>query len=277
MQAFTDDEQNAIRWYIGKVHPVLQKRYPLFAQTPWSFLKVSNRIEGGLPHTRGKHIVLSGNVCRMLVQVKQRRGEGRALRLGGLFVHEQMHVFQRTHPDWCRSLYVDVWGFVRAEKIEGCDWLVKHHLTNPDGPDCSWVFPVRSGGETRYIWPLVVFAEGDRVKRMPRDFQMIAIDLAKTYNGFRVQTDGQGRPLSRRLTAVKEYTQVFFGGRNVYHPHEAAADLFSTIVMFDPLMLKDKRVAARFRQKLGKLGPLREWFQEHLGGAQEGKTRRKAA
>ena len=49
-----------------KIEPAVHDDYPAFAQTPWSFLKVYDRIEGGLPHTRGPHITYSERVCRRL-------------------------------------------------------------------------------------------------------------------------------------------------------------------------------------------------------------------
>ena len=68
-----------------------------------------------------------------------------------LLLHEQMHVLQRAEPELFDSLYKDQWGFIRAKSIKICPWIVQHQLLNPDAIDCPWVFPIRRGGQTRYI------------------------------------------------------------------------------------------------------------------------------
>ena len=55
---FTDEERTAIAGIIERMQPLLAARAPLYARTPWSFVKLDDRAEGGMPHTRGPHIVL---------------------------------------------------------------------------------------------------------------------------------------------------------------------------------------------------------------------------
>ena len=49
--AFTQEEQEAIKWHIEQFSSKLAKEYPLLGELSWSFLKVSEKIEGGLAHT----------------------------------------------------------------------------------------------------------------------------------------------------------------------------------------------------------------------------------
>ncbi|UCH69813.1 MAG: hypothetical protein JSV29_06105, partial [Candidatus Bathyarchaeota archaeon] len=59
VRQFSDDEKEAIRDCVEKLVPVLGEQYPRFAKLPWSFLKVSGKIESGLTHTHDRHIILS--------------------------------------------------------------------------------------------------------------------------------------------------------------------------------------------------------------------------
>lgn len=260
VQEFTDAEKEVIRQSAEKLYSALKPQYPLFAEMPWSFIKVSNSVEGGLPHTRDKHIVLSEGACKGFGMVQRIDPQRAALSIAGLLVHEQMHVFQRLHPGLFDSLYTEIWGFIKAKEIASCPWLEKHHLINPDATDCRWVFPIRQGGQTSYILPLVVFAEGEGLKRMGRDFRMIAVELVGGDGRFRPKLAEDGRPVYRNLLAVPEYREVLAPTRNIYHPNEACASLFANIVMFELASPGANQPQAGAEQH----DPLREWFSENL-------------
>jgi hypothetical protein len=261
---FTMEEKETLRSLVEQLSPALRKDYPLFAETPWSFLKVSHRVEGGLPHTRGKHIVLPEGFCLRLVAQMRNDPHGGNSWVCNLLVHEQMHVFQRLHPGVLDDLYTKVWGFERAEDIQGCPWLTSHHVVNPDGADCCWVFPIRNGEGTNYIWPLVIFREGEGLKRMPRDFRMVAIELDKTEKGFRVRVDEDGKPVFRNLLRVPEYRKAFAPSRNIYHPHEASADMFAMIVLSDASILEGGPPDSRRDTAKETLEAERKWFRRNL-------------
>jgi hypothetical protein len=274
---FTEPEQAALRALVAKIQPAVHDDYPAFAQTPWSFLKVADRIEGGLPHTRGPHIILSERACRGLCSPGPRGSPDRSAL--ATLLHEQMHVFQRAHPQRFDSLYTRQWRFLKADSITGCPWLVEHHLANPDALDCRWVFPIRQPWGTRYIWPLVVFGDGPGagagqnaeetsrpvLKGMPQDFQMLAIEVEKTDGGFRVRQQSDGRPVAEDLLGVRPYREVFSPTTNIYHPHEASADLFAMLVVWDHFVPKGV-ISEQHRKQFDKLlGPLRTWFRANLG------------
>jgi len=264
VRQFSDDEKEAMRQCVKGLYPALKQEYPLFAEMPWSFLKLSDNIEGGLSHTRDKHIILSERTCKRLTIFHQSAPEQAALSFGRLLVHEQMHVFQRINPGFFDSLYTDIWGFIKAKEIESCPWLEKHHLANPDGIDCCWVFPIQQEESTTYILPLVVFAEGEDLKRLPNDFRMIAVELVKSDGRFRPKDFKDGKPIFRNLLEVGQYRKVFPLTGNVYHPNEACASLFAHVVMFDFFTPKDKLAEARREKIASELAPLRKWFIENL-------------
>ena len=262
VRTFSTNEQEALTWYVGRLQPVLSRDYPLFGQLPWSFLKVSDRIEGGLPHTRGAHIVLSQIMCRQIVAVREMPADSSIhVLIQELLVHEQMHVFQRKYAGRLDSLYKDIWGFARATSIDGCPWLTEHHLANPDAPQCKWILPVKSGAETRYLWPLVAFSDGDGPKTMPGDFTMLSILLNKTGEGYAVQVDTNGLPVFTDLRTTPEFTAVFPASDNIYHPDEAAADVFAKLVMAESFKPSGDVIPARMEKQFA---PCRKWFRDHL-------------
>ena len=260
VREFSDEEKEALRRFVRELYPALKQKYPLFAEMPWSFLKLSGKIEGGLSHTRGEHIIFSERTCKRLATLPQSAPERTALSFGSLLVHEQMHVFQRTNPGLFDSLYTDIWGFVKAKGVESCPWLEKHHLANPDGLDCCWVFPIQHRENTTYIWPLLVFAEGQDIKRMGRDFRMIAVELVKSDGHFRPKLADDGRLVFRNLFEVPEYRDVFPSTGNIYHPNEACASVFAQIVMADSF----NQARARTEKAESELARLRKWFAENL-------------
>ena len=265
VREFTTDDQAALRDAVKQVDELVRKDYPRFADTPWNFLKVANTIEGGFPHTRGKHIIFAEGVCRGIA-AQSRAGKGRPLGTIELLLHEQTHVVQRANPELFDSLYTGQWGFIRAKSIKTCPWIVEHQLINPDAVDCPWIFPIHRGDQTRYIWPLCSLSDGPGPKRMQNDFSMLAFYVVPDGEGYRAELDGDGRPKYSDLLSVRDFCRVLSPSTNIYHPHEAAADLFAKLVLFDAY--RSQRLGASQRAKEEKtFGPLRVYFRKKFGPA----------
>jgi hypothetical protein len=262
---FTPEEQAALREAAAHVDKAVRKDYPRYADVPWNFLKVASNIEGGFPHTRGKHIILAEHICRWIVD-QVRAARGRPVSAIELLLHEQMHVFQRANPELFDSLYTGQWGFVRAKSIKTCPWVIEHQLVNSDAIDCPWVFPIRRGGQIRYLWPLCALSDGPGPKQMRTDFTMLAFYVVPDGDGYRVERNGDGRPEYSDLLSVRDYRRVFGPSTNIYHPHEAAADLFAKLVLYDAYRAKWLDASQRAVQEKT-FGALREWFRRSLGKA----------
>ena len=181
-----------------------------------------------------------------------------------LLLHEQMHVFQRAHANLFDSLYAGQWGFIRAKSIAACPWIVEHQLLNPDAIDCPWVFPILRPDGTQYIWPRCSLPDGPGPKRMQSDLKMLAFHVTPAGDGFRVQQSLNGRPKYSELLSVRAYCEVFPQSTNIYHPHEAAADLFAKLVVFDSYASVRMDAAKRAKQEKT-FGPLRDWFRKNFG------------
>jgi hypothetical protein len=263
VQLFAEDEQDTLRAAAEDVDRAVGKDYPRYAALPWNFLKIGGDLDGEFPHTRGKYIILPDHVCRGLVD-RARVARKQPQSTIELLLHEQMHVLQRAEPELFDSLYTGQWGLIRAKSIKTCPWLIQHQLLNPDAVDCPWVFPLRRGGQTRYIWPLAVLSDGPGPKRLWSDFKMFAFNVVPDGDGYRVEQSPDGHPKYSDLLSVREYRQVFGPSTNIYHPHEAAADLFAKLVLFDTYRSKRLEASQRATQEKA-FGPLREWFRKNLG------------
>ena len=92
---------------------------------------------------------------------------------------------------------------------------------------------------------------------------MLAFYLTPAADGFRVQQSADGRPKYSELLSVKAYREVFPQSTNIYHPHEAAADLFAKLVVHDSY-LSARMNAPQRAEKEKSFGPLRDWFRKNL-------------
>lgn len=233
---FTEQEQEAIRWYVERYHEMVAETYPRYAQTPWRFLKLSPPAEAGLPHTRGPCIVLPPVIVSILVAAKERKPDGALAREGVVLLHEQMHVVQRANRERVERFYRETWNLLRPDVIERCAWLEKHQVVNPDSVDTRWVFAFEDDGEQRWIQPEVILSMGEGPKGMPRDLRMVALELEKTARGFAVKTQAGGMPVYASLVGFEPYLEAFPGTHAPYHPNETMADLFTNVVVHDHVL-----------------------------------------
>ena len=255
---FTDDEKAAITEAARGVGAALKTAYPMFANTPWSFLKLDGSIEGGMPHTRGPHIVLPGSWPGRFAQMKARKADLVKSALAEVLVHEQCHVLQRAKPDVFADLYTKVWGLVHAKEVEDCPAVLRTRVVNPDGPDMRWIFAAKDGAATAYWQPMILMPADVAVPRMPADFRVVAIALDKKGDAFAQRTDKDGAPVTTPLEQVAAYQAEFGAVGENFHPNETFACLFSWMASKDQLSgPSSRRPGADFTK-------LREWCRQHL-------------
>ncbi len=251
--SFTNKEKAALTWLARQVSTQFMKDYPKFASLPWSFIKLSKPLAGGFPHTRNKQIVFTQALITNIVRSKDSGNEKRLIRaLGPLFVHEQMHVFQRYNPKLMADLYTKVWKFQHIKGgIQSPQWLIDRNASNPDGIDINWIIPV---GKDKYLWPRAIFEREAEVNAM-RDMTMIGVNVIKTKKGFAVVTDKNKKPVYKSLHRVNAYKEMFPTVRSLYHPNEIAADLMAQIYLIDvttPNLSQNNRFAKA-------IAPMKTW------------------
>ena len=234
---FSDDARAALRGIAERLQPLLLSRAPLYARTEWSFIQLDDRAEGGMPHTRGRHIVLPKAAVE--AWTKKHRDLLAAGKLAqasfgnSLLVHEQTHVLERFHGDRFEPLFTQVFGFTRLPAIPQSAWLAAHRCTNPDGPDVVWAFDLARVGGSGWILPDVVLPDGD-TPRMPEDFESVAIELAPDADGgHRIVVDADGVPRRRPLDKVPGYDAWFPFPDEDFHPNEIAAVALSHWILRD--------------------------------------------
>jgi hypothetical protein len=224
---FTAQEQTVLRETVIGLHPTLLAKAPLYARTPWSFIKVSAKIEGGLPHTRGDHIILSDGVLMNIVQWRSRNPTAAPLGLWNLLAHEQTHILQRHHAELFAALY-ESYGFRHVLLQSTPLWLLERNIVNPDAPDTDWVFPIGAGAARHWILPDLVLKNIDR-PRMPDDFDVVALDVEE-HAGAWSFVDRSMPATFQELGSLPDYTRAFPTGDELFHPNEISAGLLATIL-----------------------------------------------
>lgn len=221
-QAFTLAEQEVLVWAVNSLYPTLVAKAPLYARSVWKFAKVSDLVEGGLPHTRGDAIVFSAELMQGLAasyQAKDYRGLSGFLNY--LLLHEQSHVLQRAMPAVFDDLVVQVLGFERMPAPQ-LPWLAQRGVVNPDAPVSEWAYPLpQAPGQA--VLPYLLLSNLSK-PRMPDDFQMVAVMLGKEQGAWQVQ-EKNGQPVTQPLLNVKTYVAAFPNQDEIYHPYEISADL----------------------------------------------------
>jgi hypothetical protein len=223
---------------------------------------VSNKVEGGLDHTRGNHVVLTQATISDLAVAAKKLGDQNAAAACGLLAHEQMHVMQRKDPAAFAALYAS-WGFVHAKSIATHPWLERLRWTNPDGLDLTWVFPVTEKDKTTtFVQPLALFTDGDGPRNM-EDMQTIAVTLERDGEGFRPRVSGD-KPVFRDLAALPEYQDLWGGTEETIHPNEIFASLFAAMIVKDKFGGPDLPGESAAAGK--DFATLRAWCREHFSG-----------
>lgn len=232
---FTDEERTAVAGIVERMQPLLAARAPLYARTPWSFIKLDDRAEGGMPHTRGPHIVLPKAAVDALAKMHREAAAGGTLatttRGRNLLVHEQTHVLERADPRRFEPLFTDVFGFTRMTPAPATAWLAAHACVNPDGPDVAWAFALEKVGGTGWVMPAVTLPDV-AVPRMPEDFQAIAVEVARGADGWKV-VERDGVPKWRDLDRIAGYHAHFPFPDEDFHPNEIAAVALSHWILRD--------------------------------------------
>lgn len=214
---FTDTEKNDIIFTLNKVKNIMKKNKinqkinfnNIFNN--WKFIKVSNNIEDGMPHTVGDIIVLSQMFLDRLN--KNINNEYELIKnQGTTFIHEYIHVMQKNNPNIFKKLYTDYWNF----KFVVIDTQNYNILSNPDGLNNDLCFKLSN--DTCVI-PLITLQKS--AKRIS-DFDKKGVLLK-----------------SNKIIDVKylddivfqKYNDFFKNTDDNYHPNELSAGYISEILL----------------------------------------------
>jgi len=267
---FTAEEIAVVQWAISEVHPYLAKHYAKVAALEWQLIKLDAHIEGSLPHTRGPYIVVPPSLLNIGTAWADKSPVDKLSVLGAWLLHEQLHVAQRKHPELFHKLYTELWGFRRVEFDRIHPWMIKYQLTNPDALSGHWIYPLRSGNSTTWIWPTLVLGQSRGIRRLlgvpslSGDMRMVAVELVEQDGRYGVIVNENGIPAFHRLLSLQIYRREFPYALAPFHPNEIAAESFARMVIMDlAAQAPDGRIRIR-RSSDQKTAALRRWFAEHL-------------
>lgn len=258
---FTGEEENALRFHTAKIDAVCAD-YPVYLAIPWCFVKVSDKLEGGLPHTRGKFIILGEGFLRTVAAEKEGM---RALQLEQVIAHEKVHVHQRLNPGFYDTLYTKVWPWKKAGKLELPASVTDREVHNPDGVLAEWVLPGMADRQETFLLPLILINPDAKRLVMPQAMEMEALLVKKDGSGLAFDPDKNGKPQLEKISESKEFQTAFPTSESRYHPNEVAADVFSTLLLLDHLFPESVRKTPEAAKVAASLDKERAWFQAHYG------------
>lgn len=205
-------DKQSITWLLNHLIPKIKKCYHFIPYKHWRFIKVEN-LEYNMPHTRKDVIVLPTHFYNKLNGYKNTKDINTAISDCGLtLIHEQIHIFQRTHPELFIDLYKNYWHFNNTQTIHNLEMLDRNR-TNPDGLDIKWIF----NNNKAHLLPVAIYEEG---ATNLSDVDYVLLDIHKLYNGYNLSDRFY------KITGNNSFT-IFFGKSNgYYHPNEISAMFF---------------------------------------------------
>lgn len=210
----TPFEKRKIKEFCENFIKKINHKY-LFVFNNLSIIKVNLSIENSLPHTRGRHIILSKRWIDRFLENQNN------LVLNKLLSHEQFHVYQRFNQDKIDNFYKNYWNMEKLKTKIPIE-ILNLNRTNPDAlPDINWLFK----RDNDLILPMCLYKEN---ASSMLDTENIYFRLDKNHNFIDIVDDLDNRKL---LINESKYTD-FFGSEisNNYHANEMSASLFELII-----------------------------------------------
>jgi hypothetical protein len=243
--SFTSEEEQYIVKIIENLNNLIDFRYrKIFGEI--NFIKVDNKIESSMPHTRGNNIILSKNWISNMIQKFKKNPKD--LVFPKLLAHEQFHIFQRNNKSLMDELYSKYWNLVKYDKPLPIE-ILEINRTNPDAlPNINWLFRI---DKTTLILPLCVYSKDSNSLR---DTQNIYIRLDNNLKFIDLKTDLDERKLLINLDSFRKY----FGeeSANNYHPNELSSSLFEIVI--------EEEVSGNFKNSTNGFNKLKKFLHKYI-------------
>jgi|CXWL01.1.fsa_nt_gi hypothetical protein len=221
-RAWSAEETERLRQMVSRHRGRLNQLAAWLPDTVY-FIKGTQAIEGGIPHTRGPAIFFGPNLP------SSQAG------LDGLFLHELFHVLSRESAARHDEIY-GIIGFERCEVVLPTT-LSDRVITNPDAPAVEHVARIAAseGAEPALLATPLLFASPSRYDPSKENLgQYFDPQLAL----LRRDQNGRCHPLPTDNAALSQdqIREAIFAraGRNtnyMFHPEELMADNFSQMMM----------------------------------------------
>lgn len=188
--------------------------FPQMRKIPWNFIKVSDQLEGGMPHTIEEFIVLPENFLNYLDNtITTNNTESLYLNICCTLIHEQIHVFQRKRYDIFKELYTNYWNFFPCD-LKLSNGYLKEQRINPDGID-NWCFKYKN----KLLYPFVY------LKKDPLHLNDVKVSMIE-YQNKKINYDN-----IVDISNYKDYNNFFCNVSQNYHPNEISAIILSEYMM----------------------------------------------
>lgn len=207
---------------------VARHRARLDALDPWIpdtvlFVKNTDRLDGGLPHTRGAAIFWGPSLPA---------GDAE---LDSLFFHELFHIISRANPARQDDLYAII-GFTRCTRLDFPADLRAAMFTNPDAPLVRHVVPQAKPGDGRaFTTPLLLAVPPVFNPASPQFtsyFSVIFIDIQRGADGACevLQRDGSSAVIANQAAVPMLYAHAGRNTNYIFHPEEMLASNFAQMM-----------------------------------------------
>jgi hypothetical protein len=211
--SFSKMEKKSMLWLLSIVKKFIDKTIPSWKNYPWNFIKVSKKIEGGMPHTINLLIVIPESISSSISFLYKKKKFTELIEEYGLiFIHEYIHVIQKLNPNIFNNLYQNYWRY-SYKKVNIPPLLLEKQRINPDGLDTNWVFNKKDKSQIAHH---VVLKKNTN--------QLDHIDIV-TLN---VKQDDT----LNKVKSDNEFKSFFCNNSQNYHPHENSASLISEYILF---------------------------------------------
>lgn len=212
--SFTGKDRRNLLICLNIILNIYDKYFPRLLSLPWNIIKVSSKIEGGMPHTIKNCIVLPENFLDYLNDVIENNNQKILIdNICSTLIHEQMHVFQKIDYSIFKELYQKYWNFDLC-KVKLKKKYMENQRINPDGYD-DWCY--NQGNKS--IYPFVYLKENYKYLNDVDTAAFIMknnkIDYQKIY----------------KLHEFTDYNQFFCNVSQNYHPNEISAILLSDLII----------------------------------------------
>ena len=209
---FNEEEKDILNNFLNNFLSKLTKYKLIFNNL--KLIKVSNKIENGMPHTRNIAIVLPKNLITNNYDID----------FINLISHEQFHVFQRYNQNLIHNLYINYWNMKSMKNIPL--EILDLNRTNPDAlPDIHWLFPINNN---KFILPMCLYKKDSSSISQTNN---IYFTLEKDFEGYKFLNLEDELQEPKFLRDNEEF-KSFFGNEasNNYHPNELSASLFEILI-----------------------------------------------
>ena len=149
--------------------------------------------------------------------------------IGGTFIHEHFHIFQKNHKQFFYHLYENLWNFKKMKNLKNLDisFSINQRL-NPDTIDMDWVY--YNEFNKKYYYPTALLKNQEDFNLSSPDKMLLSVDKIGEYE----------YSYNQNMSKINEnlvYDNKFCKINQIYHPNEISA-VFWTENILDEMKIK---------------------------------------